>query len=108
MEAIVLKKQLKNLLKEHRKCIRTATTMDVRLYKSGDLLALAKAVNLTLSGMYIATDGLLYPKGSSLTLVFNEPETSNRCSVEANVAHRTTEGIGVKFKHAIERDSLST
>lgn len=82
----------------HRKTDRSATEIDVRLYEDTNLLALAKAKNHTSTGMFILTNSLLHPKGSSLNVSFEESKSSGTCSYTAKVIHRTINGIGVQFQ----------
>lgn len=85
-------------MREQREEGRSSKELNIRLYQNGNLLGLVKTVNLTASGMFIQTDALLFPRGTQIDIVFDDPETSIRYCIPAQVIHRSLKGIGVKFQ----------
>lgn len=88
-------------MKNDRETQRSLIEIDVRLYENSNFLALGRAINHSTCGMFIQTNSLLHPKGSSLNVSFNTPESSETCSFKARVVHRTINGIGVQFQHPL-------
>jgi len=94
-------------MRDQRKLNRSLKEMFVRLYKNEKTKVLAKTENLTSSGMFIQTDALLFPKNSSLVIIFDDPESEKECCIEVNVVHRSMNGIGVQFLHTTASSSIS-
>lgn len=88
-------------MKNDRESQRSVIEIDVRLYENSNFLALGRAINHSPCGMFIRTNSLLHPRGSSLNVSFNTPESAAKCSFKAKVMHRTINGIGVQFQHQL-------
>ena len=57
--------------------------------------------------MFIQTDALLFPKNSSLVILFDDPESEKECCIEVKVVHRSMNGIGVQFLNTTASSSIS-
>lgn len=86
---------------ENRSQVRTPEEIVVWLYQNDSLTARAKAKDFTEEGMYIQTNGLLFPKNCAVDVVFSSFDDNSTQRKKAQVVHRTLNGIGVKFKTAI-------
>lgn len=83
---------------KHRNTLRNTEEVNVWLYQNDSLVAMAKTENMTDDGMYIKTNGLLFPKNSSLDIAFTPENSRPKNRLPAKVVHRTLHGIGVKFR----------
>lgn len=81
---------------DKRNCPRTENDYDVLIYKA-DLKIKAHSKNLSENGMYLTTDGLLFPKDSQVKLVYIDESTKNHV-VYGKVVRRNMHGIGVSLK----------
>ncbi len=93
-------------MKEHRMSGRTAQNINVWLYRNESLIALAKTQDLSLSGMFIKTNVLLFPKDSCLEIVFDNKEKTKRYRIPARVVHRSLQGVGVTLENPKTEESL--
>ena len=80
-----------------RSKIRCCKEIDVWLYQNDNLIVMAKTENLTKDGMYIKTDGLIFPKDSAVEVAFLQENGKPKKHIKAKVVHRTLTGIGVTF-----------
>ena len=80
---------------DNRNYPRTKDDCDVLIYKESQKIK-AHSINLSENGMYLVTDGLLFPKDTQIKLVFSDENTQEKF-VYGKVVHRTMQGIGVKF-----------
>jgi hypothetical protein len=79
---------------------RLEKEMNVWLYRNNNLIAKAKTKNITQRGMYIKIDSLLFPKASTMSVVFSTDKQSSHHQRHAVVVHRNLYGIGVSFQPA--------
>lgn len=81
---------------EQRRLERKPFNHAVRLFKNNVLMAMGYAENLSEQGMFIKTDCLMYPKDSSIEVVFTSDDKKTM-RLLATVVHRSVNGLGVKF-----------
>lgn len=82
---------------DNRNYPRTDDEYDVLIFKE-NMMVKAHSKNMSEHGMYLTTDGLLFPKNSQVKLVFVEGNTGENI-VYGKVVHRTMQGIGVAFNN---------
>ena len=84
---------------ESRKCGREIKHINVRLYQGDTFVTLTKTRDITVAGMFINTDALLFPKNSSLDVVFDSPldNSGSQHRYSATVVHRCLKGIGIRL-----------
>ncbi len=80
-----------------RHASRHDESINVWLYQDNHLIAKAKTKNMTNEGMYINTNGLLFPKNSSVDISFEAENDKPLKRRKAKVVHRNLKGIGVTF-----------
>ncbi len=82
---------------KHRSTLRDSKEIPIWLYQNDDLVTQAKTENLTDEGMCIKTNGLLFPKNTTIDIAFapenNKPSNRRR----AKVIHRSLNAIGIEF-----------
>lgn len=83
---------------ERRNQVRSTITLDLRLYQDDNLQTLAKAKDITVAGMFIQVDSLLFPKNALIDIVFDDAIRKISYRLPAKVMHRSLHGIGVSFQ----------
>ena len=84
---------------ESRQYDRELKHINVRLYHDNTFVNLSKTCDITVGGMFINTDPLLFPKNSSLNIVFDSPlgNSGRQHRYSATVVHRCLKGIGIRL-----------
>ena len=81
---------------EYRICPRVNMCLHVSLYRDNELDSNTFTQNCSEHGMYIKTNGLLFPKESEIEIRYiggkNQP-----IKLHAKVVHRSLNGIGISF-----------
>ena len=85
---------------DNRKFPRMQDDCDVLIYKENSLIVKAHTENCSECGVYLQTDGLLFPKDTSVKLVFSN-EGSQEKPVFGKVVHRTLRGVGIEFERPL-------
>ena len=84
---------------ESRQYDRVLKNINVRLYQDDTFVNLSKTCDITVGGMFINTDPLLFPKNSNLNVVFDSPldNSGRQHQYSATVVHRCLKGIGIRL-----------
>ena len=84
---------------ENRKSDREQKQIKVRLYQDNTFVTLATTNDITINGMFIRTDVLLFPKNSHLDVVLESQLFNSEKPIRypATVVHRSLKGMGICF-----------
>lgn len=94
---------------EKRRNPRRQLALTTVLYRQGLAVIGGKVRNIGSGGMFLETGPVSLPKGTTLEakVSFQTPDGEERFHLEAEVAHRNAEGMGLRFRtrppEALER-----
>jgi len=80
---------------DYRQRPRVNKQQKISLYKANFRIGIAYTENVSDNGMYIKTNGLIYPPESMLEIAYLD-DSRTYCLL-AKIVHRNRDGIGVKF-----------